>query len=75
MENRRASLETKQLRVYRKSQEWNEWHSPIAKNTAALAAIHEFGNSVVLVNVDGDNFTPPDFCKDILRLAEGPWPF
>ena len=75
IQNCRASLETKQLRVYRKSQEWNGWHASIAKNAAALAAIHEFGNSIVLVNVDGDNFTPPDFCKDILKLSDGPMAF
>jgi len=51
VENFRSELETGYLKFFR-TDSLEEWHAPIAKNTA-----HKLSSGKILVNLDGDNFT------------------
>ena len=71
-----ASLQTKQLCVFRPAQAWNGWHASVAKNTSHMAGLLAAGDviggsdrleDVILVNCDADNLPSSMFYQYLLQ--------
>ncbi len=69
----RAAVLSEHVQLFKVSPEgptFDFWHASIAKNTSHCAAAH-LGDNTILVNVDGDNFVTPGFCRDIIQNSIG----
>jgi len=61
----RPAIDCGLLHVY-STQELPHWHASVAKNTAHLCSKED-----ILVNLDSDNLTGPDFPVDVAKQFEG----